>query len=660
MLGVPVRRADGGRRRVDARGRGPSRLPGARDAGQARRRARRRQRRRRHRRAGRRHDRHRAGRRRPRQAAGRRRSARDDRAPRRRDARGEHPLPARARGAVARLPSTRRPSRRASRCAPSRATRRVATRRPGEGRDKAGAYAVQGRAAAFIERIDGSYTSVVGLPLSRGGRGDACARLVVMARRRDALLAFVVAPCLRGSPSSRGRTRASRRSRTATTTTSSRGASRTGQGYTWLWPDGAVTYAAHYPVGYPAMLALAYAALRRDRPGVAMTVNALLGAAAAYGAYRDRRRSRAWRAGGRSPRGSWSRCIPALVPYTAAVMTEGPTAALLVVAAGLAARARVRRDARGPGSPRSGSRWASRRSCARSRCSLRPSSVRSRHLPASRLRSRLAARRRGRRPRARASSRRGPPATACACTGARSSASTADGTCSSARTPRTGSWEPVDVPPECATVWDEAGKDACFEAAARRDIASAPGAWLARAPGKLAATLDYFGAAPWYLHASNAAAFDDACEGAPGRDRDHCVPSAAARGARRGRTPRRVRGRSARRLVAFAGALAARHPPRLGRVPRARACRRAARAARARAGPARSSPSSAAAIARDGARARGLLRRGSLRARRRAVRGRARVRARSTSRGRCRRSRARRARARRGAPSPSLSAAARS
>jgi septum formation protein len=35
----------------------------------------------------------------------------------------------------------------------------------GEGRDKAGAYAVQGRAAAFIERIDGSYTGVVGLPL---------------------------------------------------------------------------------------------------------------------------------------------------------------------------------------------------------------------------------------------------------------------------------------------------------------------------------------------------------------------------------------------------------------------------------------------------------------------------------------------------------------
>lgn len=35
----------------------------------------------------------------------------------------------------------------------------------GEGRDKAGGYAVQGRAGAFVERIDGSYTSVVGLPL---------------------------------------------------------------------------------------------------------------------------------------------------------------------------------------------------------------------------------------------------------------------------------------------------------------------------------------------------------------------------------------------------------------------------------------------------------------------------------------------------------------
>ncbi len=35
----------------------------------------------------------------------------------------------------------------------------------GEWRDKAGGYAVQGRAAAFVSRINGSYANVVGLPL---------------------------------------------------------------------------------------------------------------------------------------------------------------------------------------------------------------------------------------------------------------------------------------------------------------------------------------------------------------------------------------------------------------------------------------------------------------------------------------------------------------
>src|SRR5206468_8335303 len=37
----------------------------------------------------------------------------------------------------------------------------------GEGMDKAGAYALQGIGALFIESIDGSYTNVIGLPMER-------------------------------------------------------------------------------------------------------------------------------------------------------------------------------------------------------------------------------------------------------------------------------------------------------------------------------------------------------------------------------------------------------------------------------------------------------------------------------------------------------------
>ena len=37
----------------------------------------------------------------------------------------------------------------------------------GEPMDKAGAYGIQGKAAVFVEKVNGSYTNVVGLPLSQ-------------------------------------------------------------------------------------------------------------------------------------------------------------------------------------------------------------------------------------------------------------------------------------------------------------------------------------------------------------------------------------------------------------------------------------------------------------------------------------------------------------
>ncbi len=73
----------------------------------------------------------------------------------------------------------------------------------------------------------------------------------------------------------------------------------------------------------------------------------------------------------------------------------------------------------------------------------------------------------------------------------------------------TGTWAEIKVPPSCREVFDEAGKDACFGAAARRYIAEHPAARLALVPRKLAATFDYAGAGAWYLHTASPAAFPE-------------------------------------------------------------------------------------------------------------------------------------------------------
>jgi hypothetical protein len=279
-----------------------------------------------------------------------------------------------------------------------------------------------------------------------------------------------------------------------------------GAGYTWLWPDGAVTYAAHYPVGYPAMLALAYVALGAS-VGVAMAVNAVVGAAAAYAAHRlvDGEGVARWRP---LAAGACVALHPALLAYTPAVMTEGVTAALLVVAAAFAARTRVAHRALP---------WLVALGAVMGAATL----VRPQSLLLAPVLGALA----GPAPmpaRARILRAVAVATIALACVApwtARNCARMHRCALVSVNggwnlligaQSRSGAWEPMVVPPECATVWDEAGKDACFERAARSAIAASPGSWIARAPGKLAVTLDYFGAGPWYLHASDAAAFDDA------------------------------------------------------------------------------------------------------------------------------------------------------
>lgn len=291
-----------------------------------------------------------------------------------------------------------------------------------------------------------------------------------------------------------------------------------GQGYTWLWPDGAVTYAAHYPVGYPGMIGIAYAIFGAS-PVVAMIVNAILGTLAAGAAFDLVDRA----SGGSAKRRARTRRLavaaglavglhPALVPYTAAMMTEGVAAALVIVAVALAARARDPNE--------KAMRWAIGAGVVMGVATLvRPQcvvmapvlgwlAVKADDATAMKieLRRRVVA--------AGAVTMAAllvvAPWTArncarmdrCALVSVNGGWNLAIGTQTTS-----GGWHELKVPDECKEVFAEAAKDECFGVAAKREIAAHPGAWLARAPSKLRQTFDYFGAAPWYLHTANPEAF---------------------------------------------------------------------------------------------------------------------------------------------------------
>lgn len=279
-----------------------------------------------------------------------------------------------------------------------------------------------------------------------------------------------------------------------------------GDGYTWRWPDGVVTYAAHYPVGYPALAALGYATLGAH-PVSAMIVNLLVGTAGAVAVYDLLARTTR---GPLALAGGLAAALhPALVPYTAALMTEGVTASLLAIAAACAARARETVE------PVAKARIAWGVGCGLVlgvATLVRPQSLA--FAPAfgwlavsePKLRSRALA--------AAAltaiallvcapwTARNCVRMKQCALVSVNGGWNLAIGTQTTS-----GAWQAIAVPDACKEVFDEAGKDACFGREARKVIAAAPVAWLARAPKKVRATFDYLGAAPWYLHEANGGAF---------------------------------------------------------------------------------------------------------------------------------------------------------
>jgi len=283
-----------------------------------------------------------------------------------------------------------------------------------------------------------------------------------------------------------------------------------GHGYTWLWPDGAVTFAAHYPVGYPAMMGGIYA-LFGPHPGAVMALNAVLGALAAVAVHRL-----VGLAGSRRTAviaGLLVALHPGLVGYTPALMTEGVTASLLACGAwamsgalGLIEHKRLRAAAiatLGAGLVLGVATL------------VRPQSLVLAPIFAwiawgsAPLRFRALG----------AAAALGAALLVCApwtvrnCVRMKSCAlvSVNGGwnLAIGADPSGSGTWAPVKVPEACREVWDEAAKDACFGREALRGIAADPVGWAALAPRKLAATFNYGGAAGWYLFRSNQAAFGE-------------------------------------------------------------------------------------------------------------------------------------------------------
>jgi 4-amino-4-deoxy-L-arabinose transferase-like glycosyltransferase len=286
-----------------------------------------------------------------------------------------------------------------------------------------------------------------------------------------------------------------------------------GQGYTWQWPDGVVTYAAHYPVGYPALLGGAYA-LFGPHLIVAFFLNAVVGALSALCAYQladslatnlssKRRRRVSWIAG------LLVAFLPTLAGYTPALMTEG-LVTFLILASALGV-------AQGPEVKALDLRFGFRAvaiGCGLGLATLvRPQSLLFGPVLGWIMGRRLSL---GRRLGVVAlvsipmvafvspwTFRNCARMDRCVFVSANGGWNLLIGTFPEGE----GGWAAVEgarVPPECREVYAEVEKDRCFGAAGRAKIREAPLAWLGLAPKKLRVTFDYTGAAAEYLSRAGA------------------------------------------------------------------------------------------------------------------------------------------------------------
>ncbi len=284
-----------------------------------------------------------------------------------------------------------------------------------------------------------------------------------------------------------------------------------GDGYTWLWPDGVVTAAAHYPVGYPAMMSAIYALLGPS-PVWIMLQNALIGSWGVWAMGRVMKNELALHfpstLAKRAARTiTWALALsPTLVFYTPALMTEAEVAGLLAILLWVVGELRAR--------PRA-SLWLLLSFGMAGVVLMRPQcvllapvygllAVRGQRLA---FRSRILF--------ALALScitvllvspwtlRNCQKMERCVFVSANGGWNLLIGTFPEGH----GAWVPLDesrVPSACRTVYQEARKDDCFGRVAREKIARDPGAWVSQIPSKLRVTFDYFSPATDHLQEAGA------------------------------------------------------------------------------------------------------------------------------------------------------------